>query len=87
MGATQVESDGQGSNRFLALTFLVERTKAVEQKFTQLKDIYQKLRNEHVQLLRTNGDTQKKLHETETQLLKEEATSVVSACRSHVIVM
>ncbi|XP_019848785.1 PREDICTED: huntingtin-interacting protein 1-like isoform X2 [Amphimedon queenslandica] len=62
MGATQVESD--------------ERTKAVEQKFTQLKDIYQKLRNEHVQLLRTNGDAQKKLRETETKLLKEEANSV-----------
>ena len=51
----------------------------MEQKFTQLREVYQKLRNEHIQLLRSNGETQKKLNKAESDLLKEETTRLVSS--------
>ena len=71
--------EGERKRKWKCLSFyiLAEKTKAVEQKFTQLKDIYQKLRNEHIQLLRTNGETQKKLNQTETKLLQEEEEKTV----------
>ena len=71
------EGEGKGKWKHLSFYILAEKTKAVEQKFTQLKDIYQKLRNEHIQLLRTNGETQKKLNQTETKLLQEEEEKTV----------
>ncbi|XP_021375645.1 huntingtin-interacting protein 1-like isoform X2 [Mizuhopecten yessoensis] len=52
-------------------------TKANEEKFKKMKDIYGKLREEHVNLLRTNAETTKKLEgqhkslEEKEQLLKE----------------
>lgn len=72
------EGEGKGKWKRLSFYILAEKTKAVEQKFTQLKDIYQKLRNEHIQLLRTNGETQKKLNQTETKLLQEEEEKTVN---------
>lgn len=52
-------------------------TKANEEKFKKMKDIYGKLREEHVNLLRTNAETTKKLEgerrslQEKEQLLKE----------------
>lgn len=71
------KGEGKGKWKCLSFYILAEKTKAIEQKFTQLKDIYQKLRNEHIQLLRTNGETQKKLNQTETKLLQEEEEKTV----------
>ena len=47
------------------------RVKASEEKFVKLREVYSKLRNEHIQLLRTEGEGRKKL-----QVLY----SVVSVC-------
>jgi huntingtin interacting protein 1 len=51
-----------------------EKSKALEQKFVQLRDVYQKLRNEHIQLLRNNGEIQKKLNKAESDLINEESS-------------
>lgn len=59
------------------LTEAEKQAKAYEEKFKKMRDIYQKLREEHVSLLRTNADVTKKLDaEKRTvaekeQLLKE----------------
>ena len=37
------------------------RVNASEEKFVKLKEVYSKLRNEHIQLLRTEGEGRKKL--------------------------
>lgn len=37
------------------------RAKAADEKFVKLREVYQKLRGEHITLLRTNGENQKKL--------------------------
>lgn len=37
------------------------RVKASEEKFVKLREVYSKLRNEHIQLLRTEGEGRKKL--------------------------
>jgi len=38
---------------------LPARSKASEEKFSKLRDVYQKLRSEHIVLLRTHGESQK----------------------------
>lgn len=43
------------------------RAKASEEKFVKLRDVYQKLRSEHIVLLRTNGETQKELQVKEKE--------------------
>ncbi|XP_060065039.1 huntingtin-interacting protein 1-like [Ylistrum balloti] len=61
----------------LKLSESEKATKANEEKFKKMKDIYGKLREEHVNLLRTNAETTKKLEgerrslEEKEQLLKE----------------
>jgi huntingtin interacting protein 1 len=40
------------------------RVKASEEKFVKLREVYSKLRNEHIQLLRTEGEGRKKLQVT-----------------------
>ena len=55
----------------------IERLKAAEQKFGQLREVYQKLRNEHIQVLRSSGEIQKKLNKTEKDLLNEENIRLV----------
>ena len=57
-----------------------ERIKATDQKFTQLRDIYQKLRNEHIMLLRSSGENQRKLTNAEKHLLEEETARLVRLC-------
>ena len=59
--------------------FNTERIKASEQKFSHLREVYQKLRTEHITLLRSNGETQKKLTKTEKDLLNEETSRMVRA--------
>ena len=44
--------------RFIAS---VARAKEAEQKFSQLREVYQKLRGDHIQLLRQNGESKKQL--------------------------
>lgn len=41
------------------------RVKASEEKFVKLRDVYSKLRNEHIQLLRTEGEGRKKLQKAD----------------------
>ena len=41
--------------------FSPARVKASEEKFVKLREVYSKLRNEHIQLLRTEGEGRKKL--------------------------
>ena len=41
------------------------RAKAADEKFVKLREVYQKLRSEHIVLLRTNGETQKNLQSAE----------------------
>lgn len=38
-----------------------KRAKGWEEKFSKLKDVYQKLRDEHIKLLRQKGEVDKKL--------------------------
>ncbi len=61
---------------------LLERIKAVEQRFAHLRDGYQKLRNEHIVLLRTNGESQKKLTKSEKSLKDTEKTRTVIITRN-----
>jgi len=49
------------------------RSKAAEEKFVKLREVYQKLRSEHIVLLRTNGETQKKIQTTENSAQEAEA--------------
>lgn len=44
-----------------------ERAKASEEKFVKLREVYQKLRTEHIVLLRTNGESQKTLQTKEKE--------------------
>ena len=55
-----------------------ERAGAAEDKFSKLRDVYQKLRTEHITLLRKSGDSQKQL-QTANQSIedKEEQSKVV----------
>lgn len=48
-----------------------ERAKLAEEKFKKLREVYQKLRTEHITLLRTNGDTQQQIN-TATKTIAEE---------------
>ena len=45
----------------LFLSLSTARVKASEEKFVKLRDVYTKLRTEHIQLLRTEGEGRKKL--------------------------
>ena len=49
----------------------VARAKEAEQKFSQLRDVYQKLRGDHIQLLRQNGETKKQLATIENSVKDE----------------
>lgn len=61
------------SNRFnsFIMPCFAARTKASEEKFVKLREVYQKLRSEHIVLLRTNGESQKQLQSVE----KEKSTA------------
>lgn len=43
------------------------RAKSSEEKFVKLREVYQKLRTEHIVLLRTNGETQKSFQSVEKE--------------------
>ena len=51
-----------------------KRAKGWEEKFSKLKDVYQKLRDEHIKLLRQKGDVDKKLSVANTSV--EESTKI-----------
>lgn len=51
----------------------------VEEKFAKLREVYQKLRTDHIQLLRENGETQKKLKAVDAQMEQREASAKVRA--------
>ena len=53
------------------------RMKAADEKFVKLREVYQKLRGEHITLLRTNGDNQKKLLAAEKAKMDAEGESKV----------
>lgn len=58
-------------------TLLPVRAKAADEKFTKLREVYQKLRSEHITLLRTNGEVSKKLITAEKAVLDGERTNQV----------
>ena len=58
------------------------RSKAAEEKFVKLREVYQKLRSEHIVLLRTNGETQKKIQATENSAQEAEAERMVGHAMS-----
>lgn len=47
----------------------------VEEKFAKLREVYQKLRTDHIQLLRENGETQKKFKTLDAQMEQREAST------------
>lgn len=53
------------------------RAKAADEKFVKLREVYQKLRAEHIDLLRTNGETQKKLLTVEKAKMDAEGEAKV----------
>ena len=53
------------------------RAKAADEKFVKLREVYQKLRGEHIVLLRTNGESQKKLLTIEKAKMDVEGTAMV----------
>ena len=57
---------------------LPAQTKMVEEKFSKLREVYQKLRTDHIQLLRENGETQKKLKTLDVQMEQREASAKAS---------
>ena len=54
------------------------RAKAADEKFVKLREVYQKLRGEHITLLRTNGENQKKLLVVEKAKMDVEGEAKVS---------
>lgn len=54
------------------------RAEEAHQKFSQLRDVYQKLRGDHIQLLRVNGDIKKKLESTDKSIKDEGEARKVS---------
>ena len=60
------------------------RTKATDEKFVKLREVYQKLRGEHIQLLRDSGETHKQLQQIEKeQQAAEEQRKVSDIYDSH----
>lgn len=55
------------------------RAKAADEKFVKLREVYQKLRGEHIVLLRTNGETQKKLQTVEKAMVDAEGETKVDS--------
>ena len=53
------------------------RAKAMDEKFVKLREVYQKLRGEHITLLRTNGENQKKLLTVEKAKMDAEGEAKV----------
>ncbi|XP_067010683.2 huntingtin-interacting protein 1 isoform X2 [Anabrus simplex] len=53
-----------------------KRTKATEEKFSKLKDIYTKLREEHVQLIRQKADVDKQLDKAKTSYEEAEKSKM-----------
>ena len=62
----------------LPSSFPTARAKAAEEKFSKLREVYGKLRNEHISLLRSSAETQKKLAVTEQSVQEGEKKRVVS---------
>lgn len=63
---------------------LLERAKTMEEKFQKLKDVYTKLREEHIQLIRNKAEVDKQLlvvkHSSEEAIrLKEEISVQLNA--------
>lgn len=63
------------------------RAKAADEKFVKLREVYQKLRGEHIILLRTNGETQKKLLTTEKAMVDSEGEAKVDSLWYEVFVL
>ena len=55
------------------------RAKAADEKFVKLREVYQKLRGEHIVLLRSNGEAQKKLLTVEKAKVDVEGEAKVSS--------
>ena len=53
--------DASQTNKEGAEAHATARAKEAEKKFTQLREVYQKLRGDHIQLLRQSGETKKQL--------------------------
>ena len=53
------------------------RAKAADEKFVKLREVYQKLRGEHIVLLRNNGEIQKKLLSVEKAKMDTEGEAQV----------
>lgn len=51
-----------------------------EEKFAKLKTNYLKLRDEHVQLLREEGDVRKQLASLQVVAIQEDTTKKVTRC-------
>jgi hypothetical protein len=49
----------------------------MDEKFVKLREVYQKLRGEHITLLRTNGENQKKLLTVEKAKMDAEGEAKV----------
>ena len=61
------------------------RAKAGEEKFVKLREVYQKLRSEHIVLLRTNGETLKQVHAIEKDKLTVEDEAKVSVIQCYLM--
>lgn len=57
---------------------VVARAKASDEKFSRLREVYQKLRSEHIVLLRTNGESQKQAQSAVKEKEEVEEKSMVS---------
>lgn len=54
-----------------------ERAKAAEDKFGKLREVYQKLRTEHITLLRKSSDTNQQLQSASSSITDGEERSKV----------
>ncbi len=56
------------------------RARASEEKFSKLREVYQKLRGEHIQLLRTDGEVKKTVQSMEAERMEAEDQRKVQEC-------
>ena len=76
-----IEGIGRHFTPSVSSAFSLARAKASEQKFVQLKEVYAKLRNEHISLLRNSAETQKKLATAEHNMQEGDKKRLVSVGR------
>lgn len=68
-----------------AQTAVEARASALDEKYTKLKSVYTKLREEHIELLRANGETKKQVvliteAEKEAQVKMEVSSFAPTLC-------